>query len=79
MKMTAVSSVVFDKHRYQNKELFRKFIEMNTKEVELDFEVCEYSSARTAYASLRQASKRYGFPVYIAMVDGKIHLVREDM
>lgn len=79
MKMTAVRSLVFEKGRYQNKAFFQKFMEMNTKEVELDFEPHEYANARTAYMSLRCAAKRLGFPVYVALIDGKVHLYREDM
>lgn len=60
---------------YRCQAILEEFLKMNTPAVTLDIGN-EWKSPKSAYNSLWKSAKRFGYPVLVRTVQGKVYLIR---
>lgn len=66
-----------ERNRIQN--FLKEFMNQNVKFVKIEFKDGEYSTWKTADASMRVAVKRSCLPIKVECINEEIYLVRKDM
>lgn len=55
--------------------VLREFLKMNTPAIKLDVGN-EWRNPKSAYSSLRESARRFGYPVEVRMVHGEVYFIR---